>query len=212
MRVVVFGATGGTGSQVVQQALGAGHEVVAVARDPSRVALTHERLRVTQGDVLDPGSLGPAVAGAGAVVSAIGPRSRREDPTVLSTGTGNIVQAMRAAGARRLLIVTATPVAPSGPGDSPLYRLLVKPLLWRVFGRVYTEMARAEAAVRRSGLDWTILRPPRLTDKPRTGHYRMAFQGSVPGGYVISRADLADAILRFAGDPRAIDAAVAVGY
>jgi putative NADH-flavin reductase len=212
MRVVVFGATGGTGAQVVRQALGAGHEVVAVARDPSRVALTHQRLRVTQGDVLDPGSIRPAVAGAGAVVSAIGPRSLRADPTVLSVGTDNVVEAMRAADVRRLLIVTATPVAPPDPADSLPYRLLVKPLLWRIFGRLYAEMARAEGAVRRSGLEWTILRPPRLTDKPRTGHYRVAFQGSVPGGYFISRADLADAILRFVGDPQAINAAVAVGY
>jgi putative NADH-flavin reductase len=211
MHITIFGASGGTGRQLVQQALAAGHQVTAVARMPARIDSQHERLRVVRGDVLEPASIAPAVAGADAVVSAIGP-VRGEPTGVQSAGTRNILQAMRDAGIQRLVVVSAAPVNGDDQGTTLPYRRLVKPLLWALFRHAYTDMARMEEEVRNSGVDWTIMRPPRLTDKRRTGRYRLAVNGNLRRGYTISRADLADAILRVLGDPDAVKATIGIAY
>ena len=212
--LLVIGATRGTGRQVMQQALAAGHSVVALTRDPARIDVPHDvpdqRLSVVRGDVLDPASLAPAMVGQDAVISSFGVTSRR--PTTLySDGMRNIIQAMRATGARRLVAVSAWPLS-GDDGDTLPSRLLLKPLLWALLRPVYADMATMEDEIRQSGLDWTIVRPPRLTDKPPTGRYRTAFNRSVRRGYTISRADLADAIVKLLDDPRAIHAAVGIGY
>lgn len=212
MKLVVFGATGGTGRQVVEQALDAGHEVTAVVRDAARMPVRHERLRVVKADVFESAQIGPALAGVDAVISALGPRSYRASTTVCSRGVGSILEAMRATGVRRFVCVSAAPVARAGKGDGLLYRVAIRPLLWTVFKGAYDDMTLMEAWVRRSDVDWTIFRPPQLTDNPRTGRYRTAVGGNGPGGYRISRADLADAILHSLDDPGSIKAAVGVGY
>ncbi len=213
MKLVVFGATGGTGRRPVEQALAAGHEVTAVVRDEARLLARNGRLRVLEADVLEPAEIQPALAGADVAVSALGARSYRAATTICSAGTGSILQAMRAAGVRRFVAISAAPVATEeDPGDPALYRLAVRPLLWMVFKGSYEDMTLMEQQVRRSGVEWTIFRPPRLTDKPLTGRYRMALNRNVPGGYAISRADLADAILRRLDDPDAVEATVGIGY
>jgi putative NADH-flavin reductase len=123
----------------------------------------------------------------------------------------NIIQAMRATGVRRLVAVSAAPLS-SDDGDTLPSRLLLKPLLWALYRPVYADMAAMEDEIRQSGLDWTIVRPPRLTDKPPTGRYRTALNRSVRGGYTISRADLAAAILKLLDDPTSIRAAIGIGY
>ena len=209
-KLLVIGATRGTGRQVLQQALAAGCAVTALARDPVRVDREHERLTVLQGDVLDPATLTPAMAGQDAVVSTIGVTSR--GPTTLySDGMRHIIQAMHSAGVTRLVAVSAAPLS-IDDGDTLPSRLLLKPLLLALLKPVYADMARMEEQIRASGLDWTIVRPPRLTDKAATGRYRTAFNLSVRRGYTISRADLADAIIKLLDDPRAIHAAVGIGY
>lgn len=211
MKLTVFGATGGTGRQVVEQALAAGHEVTAVVRDPARLTLQHARLQVLCADVRDPAAIAPALADSEAVVSALGPRPR-DTIGICSAGARSILTAMRATGVRRFVGVSAGPVAPPDPGDRLLYRFILRPLIRAIFKNAYADLARMEDEVRRSGLDWTILRPPRLTDKPRTGRYRTALNRNVPGGYSIARADLADAILTLVADPAAINATVGIGY
>ncbi len=129
-----------------------------------------------------------------------------------SQGVGGILQAMRATGASRFVCVSAAPVATDGKGDRLFYRVAIRPQLWTIFKGAYEDMTLMEEEVCRSDVDWTIFRPPQLTDKPRTGRYRTTVGGNVPGGYRISRADLADAILRHLDDPRAIRTAVGVGY
>jgi len=214
LKLLVIAASRGTGRQVMQQALAAGHAVVALARDPTRIDVPHDvpdqRLSVVRGDVLDPASLAPAMVGQDAVISSFGVTSRR--PTTLySDGMRNIIQAMRATGARRLVAVSAWPLS-GDDGDTLPSRLLLKPLLWALLRPVYADMATMEDEIRQSGLDWTIVRPRRLTDKPPTGHYRMALNRSVRGGYTISRADLAAAILTLLDDPTARHAAIGIGY
>jgi putative NADH-flavin reductase len=195
----------------VRQALDAGHEVTTVARTPARMDLRHDRLRVVRGDVLDPASIAPALGGAEAVVSAIGPDGGRGPTSVMSAGTRNIIEAMQHAGVRRLMVVSAAPIG-DGEGGTLPYRLLIRPLLWALFRNTYEDMDRMEATVRTNGTDWTIMRPSRLTNGPRTGRYRTALNAALRRGNLLSRADLADAILRLLADPDAVKAAIAIGY
>lgn len=209
-KLLIIGATRHTGRHVLHQALAAGDEVTVVARDLARVDTQHERLTALQGDVLNPATLAPAMQGQDAVISTIGVAGRGTT-TLYSEGMRHIIQAMRDADVRRLVAVSAAPLSIDS-GDTLPSRLLLKPLLLALLKPVYDDMARMEEQIRSSGLDWTIVRPPRLTDKPLTGHYRTALNLSVRGGYTIGRADLAGAILTLLDDPSTIRAAVGIAY
>ncbi len=215
MKLTIFGATGGTGTCLVEQAIAAGHEVTAVVRDPSRLAVAGHlaaqeagRLRIVTADITDPATIVPAVTGADAVLSAIGPHGA--GPTRISQDSARgIIEAMRKAGTRRLLTVSGSIVTDTGEG--PVMRYLVKPLARRTALRnVCADMRSAEDEVRRSGLDWTIIRPPRLTGKAATGTYRTALDRNLPRGYTISRADLAACLLTLAADGGAVHRHVGV--
>src|SRR5919199_3293242 len=141
-KLLVIGATRGTGRQVMQQALAAGHAVVALARDPARIDIPRDvptqRLSVVRGDVLDPASLAPVIADRDAVISTLGVTTRA--PTTLySEGMRNIIQAMRATGVRRLVAVSAAPLS-RDDGDTLPSRLL-QPLLRTLLRPVYIDMA-----------------------------------------------------------------------
>jgi putative NADH-flavin reductase len=202
MIITVFGANGRTGRHVVEEALEAGHTVQAVVRDPSSLDLRHERLTVARGDVLDASTI--EVRGD-VVVSAVGPRSRKAG-TVASQGTANILDAMKRAGVKRVVSISASPL---GDSDGRFQRFFVR-ALWKFFREVYEDLARMESALREGGVEWTILRPPRLTNGPRTRRYRTAIDRSV--GRTISRADLASEMLHVLGDPRTVGHAVGIGY
>lgn len=150
--LLVIGATRGTGQQVMRQALAAGHTVTALARDPARIDAQHERLHVMRGDVLDPATLAPALMGQDTVISALGATTGRRPTTLWSDGMSNIIGAMRAAGVRRLVAVSAGPLG-RDDGDTLAARLLMKPLLWAILRQPYTDLARMEGAIRESGLD-----------------------------------------------------------
>ncbi|HVV23354.1 MAG TPA: SDR family oxidoreductase [Pseudonocardiaceae bacterium] len=209
MRLTVCGATGGTGREVVRQAIAAGHEVMAVVRDPSRLASSGAT--VVTADVFDPVALEPAIKGSDAVISALGPR-RGAPPTVCSAGIVSIITAMRATDVTRLVAVSAAPVAEHDPGDRLLYRLLVRPVIRRILAAGFADMAVMERAVIDSGLNWTIARPPRLTNRPHTGTFRVGHGKNVPGGVTIGRADLADALLRSLTDDGASRSTLGVAY
>ncbi|MET8908912.1 NAD(P)H-binding protein [Micromonospora sp. NPDC004551] len=209
MKLAVFGASGATGRLLVEQACAAGHQVTAVVRDPDRLRRSHPLLTVLCADVTDPAQIGPAVEDADAVVSTVGPGAVRAPTTVRADAVTGIIRAMHSGSARRLIVVTAGGIVTDG--DGPLTRLLLKPILGRVLRHSYADMRRTETIVRDSGLAWTIVRPPRLTDGPYTGTYRRAVNRNVRGGLSISRADLADCILRCAADRDLVNAAVAIG-
>lgn len=211
MRLVIFGATGGTGGLLVRRALEDDHDVTAVVRDPTRLQAVSKRLRVVRAGLEDAAELAEAVRDADAVLSALGSRAGRGPTTVCSAGTGAIVRAMRSAGVARLVVVGAVPVAPLDRHDTVPYRLLVRPLLRAVLRRAYEDMERMESDLRTSGIDWTVVRPPQLTDGPPTGRYRTAVGHSLRRGYRISRADLAEEMLRVVADPATVRATVAIG-
>lgn len=211
MNVTVFGSTGRTGRELVRAALDAGHTVTAAARDPSRIRVPHERLRAVRADVLDPPTLDAAVQGADAVVSALGEPDGRAPTVVYSTGVANILAAMHRAGIRRFVGVSALPVTPRAEVGF-LEGRLVYPILYRLFGEGYADMARMEQVLHGSDVDWTIVRPPRLTDRPATGRYRKAVNQHIRRARSISRADLAGAMLDVLDDPHTVRATVGVSY
>lgn len=201
MKLTVFGATGGTGVQVVRRALDAGHEVTAVVRDPAALpGEVRACADVVQADVMDPSAIEEAVQGRDAVVTAIGTRDGRRPTSVCAASTGAITAAMRAAGAERFVLTSASGLH-AGPGDDPFTRFVVKPLvLGPLLKHAFADMRAAEAVTRESGLAWTIVRPPRLTAGPGNGRYRKAADRNVLGGLSIARTDLATALLDVAGD------------
>jgi uncharacterized protein YbjT (DUF2867 family) len=210
MKLTVFGASGGIGGLVVRQALDAGHKVAAVVRESSGFDLDHPGLEVVRVPGLtDPAALVPALDGADAAISGVGPRSRK-DTGVASSATGVILAALAAAGVRRFIAVSAAPVAPPAKDDSWLNRRLIHPMISALIRDVYADLARMEEDIARSGIDWTVVRPPKLTNKPLTGRYRTAINDNVPRGYTISKADVAHAMLAMLDDPATIRAAVGV--
>ncbi|MGC0330137.1 uncharacterized protein YbjT (DUF2867 family) [Streptomyces sp. SAI-170] len=210
MKLTVFGATGGIGGHVVRQALDAGHEVTAVVRDPSRLGIDGDgRLNVVRADLTDARSLRPALAGRDAVLSGLGARSRK-DAGVAARLTRTVLDAMEAAEVRRLVVVSAAPVGPE-PDDGFLDRGM-RAIVSTVLRDVYDDLRAMEAALAGSATDWTVVRPPRLQDKPLTGRYRTVVGGFPPRGRFIGRADVAHAMLALTEDPGAVKQGVGVAY
>ncbi|WP_067829712.1 NAD(P)-dependent oxidoreductase [Nocardia inohanensis] len=220
MKLVVFGASGGVGQQLLEQAVTAGHEVTAVVRDARKV----ERfpVRVVTADVLDgdPAELASAISGADAVLSALGPAGNKQ-AGVASRATEAIVRAMTEAGVRRLVVVSAAPVrttpSPGNPnppkrdeGDGLFLKYVIYPIVKAVLRPQYLDLALMEDELRTSNLDWTAIRPVQLTDKPRTAAYRTAIDENLPGGRYISRADVAHAMLHALDRPQSIGHAIGV--
>lgn len=197
LKLSIFGATGGTGAALLRLALERGHQVTALARDPAAIATRHERLRVIEGDVLDRAAAGAAVAGADAVLSALGAHTGKAPTAVYSNGTGNIVDGMTATGVRRLVAVSSVVLAPRDA--IPFFaRAVVHPILRRVYGGLYADMERMEALLAGTDVDWTVVRPPRLTDRPATGRYRLDLPHPARSASAVSRGDLAQAMLALA--------------
>ncbi|MEU9053180.1 SDR family oxidoreductase [Streptomyces sp. NPDC048384] len=210
MKLTVFGATGGIGKEIVRQALDAGHEVTAVVRDPARLPLAGDRLEVFRADLTDPGALRPAVAGRDAVLSGLGARGRK-DAGVAARLTRTVLAALEAEQVRRLLVVSAAPVGPAPEGDGFLDRAVLG-VVSAVLKDIYADLREMEAEVAGSGTDWTLVRPPRLQDKPLSGGYRTVVGGFPGKGRFIGRADVAHAMLRMVGDSATVKQGVGVAY
>ncbi|REE98269.1 NAD(P)-dependent oxidoreductase [Thermomonospora umbrina] len=222
MKLTIVAATGGTGRALLDQALAAGHDVTAVARNPRDLP---PEANVVKADMttVDPADLAPAVLGADAVLSCLGPRGKA-DHGVCAAGTGRIVEAMKATGARRLIVISSesmTTVPSPGnpnpprhdPGEGFLLRHVVGPPARRFFLRdVYADLGVMEDLVRASGLDWTIARPALLVDKPLTGVYRTAVDRKPRGGFRISYADLGHFMLRCLQDEDTVGKAISLNY
>ncbi|HEY3504115.1 MAG TPA: NAD(P)H-binding protein [Actinocatenispora sp.] len=209
MRLTVIGATGGVGTEVVRQGLAAGHEVVAVVRDLGRLAVPdRDGLTVLVADALDPDALAPAVKGADAAVCALG--TRTSGPTTVCTdGVRAMLAAGAAAGVTRFVAISASG-AYVDAGDGFASRYLAKPILRRLLRHGFADTRRADDLLRASGTDWTLVRPPKLTDKPGRGTYRRRLDRNV--GIRIARADVAHAILGALDDPATVGHVLGVGY
>jgi putative NADH-flavin reductase len=219
MKLTLFAATGGVGRHVLNQALNAGHDVTVVVRDRTKI---DPGVRTVVADLSSANSnvLEDAVRGADAVISCLGPRSIA-DAGIAAHGTRAIMRAMDATGVKRIVVISAAPVASfplpgqpragrTDPGDDFLTRFLVGPVIKRVFRKVYDDLVQMEQLLLESNLEWTVIRPPRLTDKARAKAYRTAVGQNVRGGHTIARADVADLMLGTLARPDTIRRAVGV--
>ncbi|HKT02416.1 MAG TPA: SDR family oxidoreductase [Rugosimonospora sp.] len=210
MKLTIIGATGGIGRQLVTQSLAAGHDVTAVARNPRDLPAGAHTATVDFTDP-DPGALAAAVKDTDGVLSTLGPRRPRAEAGIASRGTRALIAAMAATGVRRIVVVSAAPVGPvPDPGDGFLMRHLGSPLARALLRAHYDDLALMEQLLRDSGLDWTVSRPPRLTNGPLTGRYRTAFGRNIRGGVVISRADVAHQMLAALVEPETIGQIVGI--
>ena len=199
MNILIIGATRGIGLQLLEQALERGHKVSALVRDPQRLQKHHERLTVTQGDIIDLRSVELAMVGMDAVCCCIGIRPTRKPVSVFSEGTRNMLAAMGKLGIKLLICVTGI-----GAGDSKnhggfLYDKIFQPLLLRT---IYEDKDRQEALIRASDVDWVIVRPGFLTNEPARRQYRVLTDITGVKAGKISRADVAHFILEQLASPR----------
>ncbi|WP_329006094.1 NAD(P)H-binding protein [Kribbella sp. NBC_00709] len=221
MKLVVFGASGRIGTELVRQGVAAGHAVTAVVREGSslQVALPELRLvaaragvaggltEVVTADVMDPQAVAPVLEGHDAVLSALGPRPSGLS-TVLTDGAQSILQAMGDSGVRRFLVVSVAGI--HSTGDDPFTKYVVKPILRRFLRESFADARRMEDLVRASDVDWTIACPPRLTNGAAKGTFRSNTEGTVRGGFSMTRADVAAYLLSVVGDDQLIRKTVVI--
>jgi len=192
-RILVLGATGPSGRQVIAQALDRGHEVTAFVRHPEKLATAiADRICVLRGSVTnDAKALSEAVRGAEAVISTLGVGQSFKPMGLIARSMPNIVQAMRSQAVRRLVFTSAYGVGETIRDVPLLPRMLIRLFL----KEVYADKAAGEEVLRRSDLDWTLVYPVTLTNGPRKGGYRIGERLALKGLPRLSRADLADCLL-----------------
>jgi putative NADH-flavin reductase len=205
-RLLVLGANGKTGRLVVEVALSRGHQVRAFVRSPS-VFPPHAALEIVQGQLLDSSSVGSALLGCEAVISALG--SPGKQPT-LSAAARVLLAQMQARAVSRLVWVSALGVGSSQdqlPQMGWVFQHLIYPLFLR---ETYVDKALQEQAIQASPLDWTLVRPSVLRDGPPTGEYQLGFDRSAQVRGSLKRADLAAALVTLAEKRERVGEAVAV--
>jgi putative NADH-flavin reductase len=200
MKFVVLGATGGTGLEIVRQAIAHHHEVTAFVRSPERLKPFASQIVIKQGDLLNGDALAEAIKGNDAVLSGFGPRVpiAKADANLLRDFATALTVAMQRSGVRRIMVVST----------AFLFKDSILPPAYLVgrlfFPGVVIDAAAMERIFMGSGLDWTIVRPPQLTDKAHSGKYRVREGHLPPFGFKISREDVADCILKTVPEPTSI--------
>ena len=196
MKLIVLGATGGTGLEIVRQAVERGHSVTAFVRSPERLKAFRDHITIKQGNLLSSAELEQAIKGHDAVLSGFGPRTpvSKAEANLLQRFAESLTQAMQNAGVRRAIIESA----------AFLFKDSIMPPAYLVgrlfFPGIVADISAMERIFEESDLDWTLVRPPQLTDKPYTGKYRVRDGHLPPFGFKISRADVADCLLKAAED------------
>jgi len=192
MKLLVLGATGGTGLEIVERVIGRGHSMTALVRSPERLKEFRDRITIKKGDLLNTDDLEQAIQGQDAVLSAFGPRIpiAKADANLLHRFAVALTSAMHRAQVRRV-VVESVAFLFKGSIFPPVY------LLGRLFfPGVVADTSAMESVFSESELDWTMVRPPQLTDRPFTGKYRVQ-EGHLPLlGFNISRADVADYMIQ----------------
>jgi putative NADH-flavin reductase len=208
-RVLILGATGGTGRQIVAQALERGHEVTALVRNPAGLPMRYERLRDVTGSLPEnAGVLVDAARGQDAVISALGRGTSFRSLNLMERCVPAILDAMRKDGVRRLIFTSAFGVGDTFGCAPALPRLFIRTLL----RDIYADKVVGEGLLRQSDLDWTIVHPTGLTNGPLTGQYRAGERLDLAGLPRISRADVAHFILAQLDDPTYLRKVATVSY
>jgi len=209
-RLLIVGATGGTGRQLVAQALERGYLVTALVRDPSKLQIDHAQLTVIQGDVLDEASIEAAMRGQEAVVSALGHKRYFYPTRILSEGTRNILRAMETHRVSRLVCETSLGIGDSAGRMGLYYTLFTIPVVLPFY---FWDKTRQERMIAESNLEWVIVRPGVLTNADKRGRF---YHGRQVGSFFrtvrISRADVADFMLNQLASDRYLRAAPGVAW
>jgi putative NADH-flavin reductase len=194
MKLFIAGANGGIGRQAVEQALQAGHQVTALVRDPLKLPLTHPNLSIVKGDIMQPDTFAHRLKGQQVVISALGVSGGNlfsDKPTTLySQGNANLLKAMEQYGVKRIFCISASALDIS-PVIPWYVRLVAKYIIQKLLKYMYADLRRMENIIKASATDWTIIRPPQLTNDSLTGHYRTAINGFLKDCLKISRANVA---------------------
>lgn len=208
MRLLLLGATGRTGRELLTQALERGHQVTALVRDPSRLPTRHERLTVHAGSVTDESAVAAAVAGQDAVLSTLGSSNPREllGTDLMARSMRTVAGAMERTQVRRIVLLSALGAGDSAPTAPGMLRLTFATAL-RSIGR---DKAASERVLHDSALDWTVVYPPRLTDGPLTQRYRRTNGTRLHGMPAVSRADVAHLMLALLDDESSARSSVVV--
>jgi putative NADH-flavin reductase len=191
MQVAILGASGMTGKQLIEQALAAGHTVLALARSPEKILFDDPRVIKRKADAFDDASVIAALEGAEAVITTVGKRDLRDKRINLSTAAHNgVIAGMREHNIRRLLVISST-------GAARIKRKGIRRNIYLFLRRkYYLDMFEMEGQVMGSGLDVTMLRAPLLYDGPVTGQCRVIENEDYQNGIKISRADVAHFLVK----------------
>jgi putative NADH-flavin reductase len=196
-RILIVGASHGTGLEAVRKALAAGHQVRALARSASTIPIEDEKLEKVTGDATDRTALLNALEGVDAVIVTIGVApsfaAAVSGTRLFSTATRALVDAMKEKGVRRLVVITGIGAGESRGHGGPLYDWVIFPLMLK---RIYDDKDVQEQIIKQSGLDWTIVRPGLLTNGPETGRYRVLLDPAQWRADSISRSDVADFLVK----------------
>lgn len=194
MKIVVFGASGGTGRELIGQGKAQGHEITAFVRNP-RSLPDQQGVRIVIGDATDPQAVARAVVGQDAVLSALGARSLL-DRTMLTESMKGVLQAMRQNGVRRLIVLGAARAWPdAGKNMSAPARLTMALLASTILKNTFAAQRAMQQLIRDSDADFTIAQPPRLLNSAGRGRWRVAADALPSGGLTIARADVANFML-----------------
>lgn len=208
MHLVIFGATGGTGRNVITQGLDNGYHITALVRNPASLHIQNVNLSVIQGDVLNPKDVESVVKGQDAVISVLGNKARDalwKPNTIISDGVKNIISAMKKRKVKRLLFVASF-------GVNKHIFLPEKVFIQIVLKNIFADIPKQEALIQESGLNWTIVHPARLVNTTRTGTYKKG--GNLPIGLFskIARSDVADFLLKSIQDKTTLNKTITISY
>ena len=210
LRVLIIGATGGTGRQLVQQALDLGHQVTALVRNPARLKVEHPNLKVMKGNVLDYTSVAAAMPGQSAVVCALGHKVWFYPTRILSEGTRNILRAMKNCNVPRFICETSLGIGNTAGRGGLFNTFFVIPFILPFY---FWDKVRQEEVIAESDRDWVIVRPGHLTNGAARAKYRHGLNvGDFILGSRISRADVADFMLKQMTDDENLGTAVVVRW
>jgi len=209
--ILVIGANGGIGKQTVEIALQAGYNVTALLRNPAKLNITHANLQVVKGDVMSPETFEDYLQDKDAVISALGTNTINKPTILYSEGNKNLLKAMKKKGVRRAFFISASALEISPV--LPFYvRFAEKYIVQKILRHMYDDLRLMENIIKETDTDWTIMRPPRLIDKPVTGEYRFAINSFLKNCLSISRADVAHFMINNITNEATYKTTIEIGY
>lgn len=208
MRLLIFGATGGTGRQLLTQGLAKGYKITAFVRNPTVLAIQHKNLSLIQGNILEENDVTNAIKGQDVVISVLGNKTSNalwKANTIISDGVKHIIAGMKKEKVERLVFV-----ASFGVNEKIFFpeKLFIRIILKNIF----TDIPRQEKAIKQSGLDWTIVHPARLINALRTGKYNVGEHLPIGLFSKIARSDVADFLLKCINNKNVIRKTMTLSY